>query len=52
MFRVILSGKFFIRGDLNGHVGLTIAGFEIIHGGFGYVVRIRREMKYRLCGSF
>ena len=29
------SEKFFIGGDLNGHVGNTSAGFETVHGGFG-----------------
>ena len=30
------SEKLFIGGDLNGHVGTTSAGFEAVHGGFGY----------------
>jgi hypothetical protein len=30
------SEKFFIRGDLNGHVGTVRGGFERVHGGFGY----------------
>jgi len=33
---VLSSEKLFIGGDLNGHVGTTRAGFEGIHGGFGY----------------
>ena len=28
--------KLFIGGDLNGYVGTTSAGFEAVHGGFGY----------------
>ena len=30
------SEKLFIGGDLNGHVGRSSAGFEVVHGGFGY----------------
>ena len=30
------SEKFLIGGDLNGHVDTSSAGFEAIHGGFGY----------------
>ena len=30
------SEKLFIGGDLNGHVGTTSAGFEVVYGGFGY----------------
>ena len=30
------SEKFFIGGDLNGHVGISSACFEAVHGGFGY----------------
>jgi hypothetical protein len=30
------SEKLFIIGDLNGHVGTTRRGFEMIHGDFGY----------------
>ncbi|KAK8446401.1 hypothetical protein SEVIR_9G483251v4 [Setaria viridis] len=33
------SEKLFIGGDLNGYVGTTSAGFEAVHGGFGYVSR-------------
>ena len=37
LIRVVPSSeKFFIGGDLNGHVGTTRAGFEAVHGGFGY----------------
>ena len=37
MVRAIPSSeKLFIGGDLNGHVGTTSAGFEAVHGGFGY----------------
>ena len=37
MVRAIhISEKLFIGGDLNGHVGTTSAGFETVHGGFGY----------------
>jgi hypothetical protein len=28
--------KLFIGGDLNGHVGSTRVGFDVVHGGFGY----------------
>ena len=28
--------KLFIGGDLNNHVGLSNAGYEVAHGGFGY----------------
>ena len=30
------SEQLFIGGDLNGHVGTSSAGFEAVHGGFGY----------------
>ena len=30
------SEKLFIGDDLNGHVGTSSAGFEAVHGGFGY----------------
>ena len=30
------SEKLFIGGDLNGHVGASSVGFEVVHGGFGY----------------
>jgi hypothetical protein len=33
---VPISGKIFIEGDLNGHVGATNVGFERVHEGFGY----------------
>ena len=33
---VPVSEKLLIGGDLNGHVGATNAGFERVHGGFGY----------------
>ena len=33
------SEKFFIGGDLNGHVGTSSAGFEAVHGSFGYGIR-------------
>jgi hypothetical protein len=36
------SEKLFI-GDLNGHVGTTNAGFETVHGGFGYSIRNHEE---------
>ena len=39
------SEKLFIGGDLNGHVGTSSAGFEAVHGGFGYGSRTRRERK-------
>ena len=33
------SEKLFIGGDLNGHVGTSSVGFEVVQGGFGYVSR-------------
>jgi hypothetical protein len=33
---VPIREKLFIGGDLDGHVGATNAGFERLHGGFGY----------------
>ena len=30
------SEKLFIGGDLNGHVGTSSVGFEVVHGGFRY----------------
>ena len=30
------SEKHFIGGDLKGHVGISSAGFEAVHEGFGY----------------
>jgi hypothetical protein len=33
---VPIREKLFIGGDLNGHVGVTNAGFEQVNGGFGY----------------
>ena len=46
------SEKLFIGGDLNGHVGTTSAGFEAVHGGFGYGVRNQGGGSSRLRGSF
>ena len=40
------SEKFFIGGDLNGHVGTTSAGFEAVHGGFGYGSRNQEGGKF------
>ena len=40
------SEKLFIGGDLNGHVGTTSAGFEAVHGGFGYGSRNREGRKF------
>ena len=36
---VSISEKLFIGGDLNGHVGTSNAGYELVHGGFGYSSR-------------
>jgi exonuclease III len=33
---VAISEKLIIGGDLNGHVGSTRLGFDMVHGGFGY----------------
>jgi hypothetical protein len=30
------NAKLFIGGDLNGQIGTPSAGFEVVHGGFGY----------------
>jgi hypothetical protein len=39
MIRIIpISEKLFIR-DLNGHIGIASAGFEAVHGDFGYSSR-------------
>jgi hypothetical protein len=32
----VSSSKFFIGGDLNGHVSTTRKGFERVHGNFRY----------------
>ena len=46
MIRAVLtSEKLFIRGDLNGHVGTSSAGFEAARGGFGYDSRNQGEEK-------
>ena len=37
------SEKLFIGGDLNGHVGISSASFEAVHGGFGYGSRNQEE---------
>ena len=36
MVRAVPSSELFIGGDLNGRVGTSSAGFEAVHGGFGY----------------
>ncbi|KAJ7942760.1 Retrovirus-related Pol polyprotein LINE-1 [Quillaja saponaria] len=36
---VPLGEKLFIGADLNGHVGSTNEGFELVHGGYGYGVK-------------
>ena len=41
-----INEKFFIGGDLNGHVGATNVGFERVHGGFGYG---SRSQEGRMC---
>jgi hypothetical protein len=33
---ILVNEKLFIGGDFNGHVGTTNAGFQEVHGGFGY----------------
>jgi hypothetical protein len=33
---VPISEKLFIGRDINGHVGSTRVGFNVVHGGFGY----------------
>ena len=46
MVRAIPSSeKLFIGGDLNGHVGMSSAGFEAVHGGFRYGSRNQEEEK-------
>jgi hypothetical protein len=42
---VLSSEKFFIGGDLNGHVGTIRRGFKRIYGGFGYGEQTKREKK-------
>ncbi|XP_071674312.1 uncharacterized protein [Lolium perenne] len=37
--RVPIGEKLFIGGDLNGHVGTSNTGFEMVHRGFGYGIR-------------
>jgi hypothetical protein len=37
------SEKLFIGGDLNGHVGTIIGGFEMVHGVLDMTNRIKRE---------
>ena len=45
LIRVVPSSeKLFIGEDLNGHVGTTSAGFEAVHGGFGYGSRNHEEV--------
>jgi hypothetical protein len=36
---VSISEKLFIGGDLNGQVGSTRVGFDVVHGDFGYESR-------------
>jgi hypothetical protein len=48
---VPIREKLFIGGDLNGHVGATNAGFERVHGGFGYGGR-NQEGEYVLNFAF
>jgi hypothetical protein len=36
MVRTIHIREKFFRGNHNGYVGTTNAGFETVHGGFGY----------------
>ena len=46
LVRVVPSSeKLFIGGDLNGHVGISSAGFEAVHGVLNMVVGTRRERK-------
>ena len=53
LIRVVSSSeKLFIGGDLNGHVGTTSAGFEAVHGGFGYGGRNQEGGSSGLHGSF
>jgi hypothetical protein len=40
---VSITEKPFIGGDLNRHVGSTRAGFDGVHGGFGYGSRKQEE---------
>jgi hypothetical protein len=32
---ILINEKLFIGGNLNGHVGTTNTGFEVVNGGFG-----------------
>ena len=40
------SEKLCIGGDLNGHIGTTSAGFEAVHGSFGYGSRNQEGRKF------
>ena len=46
---VPISEKFFIGGDLNGHVGATNVGFERVHGGFGLLGMVAGVKRGRMC---
>jgi hypothetical protein len=39
------SEKLFIEGNLNGHVGTDIRGFERVHKGFDMTNKTKREKK-------
>ena len=46
LIRAVLSSEKFFIGDLNGYVGTTSAGFEAVHGGFGYGSRNQEGRKF------
>ena len=43
MVRAIPIGEKLFIGDLSGHVCMATEGFEVVHGGFGMIVGIRRK---------
>ena len=43
MVRAVPTNEKLFIGDLNGHVGSTNVGYELAHGGFGYVSRNQGE---------
>ena len=39
---ITMNEKLYIKGTLNGHVGVCISGYENVHGGFRNETRNRR----------
>ena len=46
LIRAVPSSEKLFIGDLNGHVGTISAGFEAVHGGFGYGSRNQEGRKF------